>query len=58
MFPIPEGQPGALCLPKFGGQCGMNKMGCLTLPPIGAISGPKMMQKQPILMIFCGIILG
>lgn len=48
----------ALCLPKFGGQCGMNKMGCLTLRPIGAISGPKMMQKQPILMIFCGIILG
>jgi|GEM_PF-6733821 len=36
----------------------MNKMGCLTLVPNRAISNPKMMQKQPILMIFCGIILG
>jgi len=36
----------------------MNKMGCLTLPVIPAISSPKMMQKQPILMIFCGIIPG
>ena len=33
-------------------------MACLTLQAIPAISGPKMMQKQPILMIFCGIIPG
>jgi hypothetical protein len=36
----------------------MIKMGCLTLWPITAISGRKMMQEQPILMIFRGIISG
>ena len=36
----------------------MNKMACLTLRTITAISRAKMMQKQPILMIFCGIITG
>lgn len=30
----------------------------LTVSPIPAISGPKMMQEQPILIILCGIILG
>jgi hypothetical protein len=30
----------------------------LTRPAIPAISGPKMMQEQPILIISCGIILG
>ena len=33
-------------------------MVCLTLPAFAAISSAKMMQKQPILMIFCGIIPG
>ncbi len=33
-------------------------MAGLTLRRITAISGPKMMQEQPILMTFCGIIPG
>jgi hypothetical protein len=54
----PRGATDALCAVKFGGQCGINKMARLTLSPIEAISAPKMMQKQPILMILCGIIPG
>jgi hypothetical protein len=36
----------------------MNKMVCLTLTARTAISSAKMMQKQPILIISCGIIPG
>jgi hypothetical protein len=36
----------ALCAPRIGGQCGTNKMVCLTIWRFTAISGAKMMNPQ------------